>query len=157
MSFRNHKSDDKGVHDGHPGEVEEEAASAENSKEGGGQLDCHKYGSVLEGDQDPCGEAFQGGWEPLCHENPGEGDDANPDGEHEGKEEDDHGPGGEGLADQLSLLGKVESACQSDGDGGENGGGQIQPSPSQPEQEGFKGFLFIIGFYLGMRREEKVG
>ena len=137
MTFRNHESDDKGVDHGHPGEVEEEAAGAEDGKEGRGQLDCHKYGSVLEGDQDPRGEAFQGRWEPLCHENPGERDDADPDGEHEGEEEDDHGPGGEGLTDQLGLLGTVGSACQSDGDGGENGGGQIQPSPSQPEQEDF--------------------
>ena len=153
MTFRNHESDDKGVDHGHPGEVEEEAAGAEDGKEGRGQLDCHKYGSVLEGDQDPRGEAFQGRGEPLCHENPGEGDDADPDGEHEGEEEDDHGPGGEGLTDQLGLLGKVESACQANRDGGENGGRQIQPSPSQPED--FKGFLFIIGCYLCMRREEK--
>ena len=142
MSFRNHKSDDKGVHDGHPGEVEEEAASAENSKEGGGQLDCHKYESELEGDQDPRDEAFQGGREPLGHENPGEGDDGDPDGEHEGKEEDDHGPGGEGVADQLGLLGEVESARQADGDGGENGGGQIQSSPSQSEREDFLKVFF---------------
>ena len=34
MSFRNHESDDKGVDHGHPGEVEEEAAGAEDGKEG---------------------------------------------------------------------------------------------------------------------------
>ena len=65
MTFRNHESDDKGVNHGHPGEVEEEAAGAEQPEDEAGGLHRHEDHQEVGGDGGSLHHGLQLGAEPL--------------------------------------------------------------------------------------------